>query len=130
MSNNACTKPTLTVYYDGACPLCRREIGVYRGQQAPQGEGEVAYVDVSDGTKPLPEGATRSQLLSRFHVRREDGEWLSGASAFLALWASLPGWRYLALAGKMPGMPWLMERAYRWFLRFRPSLQRWAARWD
>jgi predicted DCC family thiol-disulfide oxidoreductase YuxK len=25
--------PALTVLYDGACPLCRREIGVYRDLQ-------------------------------------------------------------------------------------------------
>jgi len=46
------------------------------------------------------------------------------------LWAALPGWRWLALAGRLPGAGWLMERMYRLFLRWRPMLQRWAARWD
>ncbi|MDZ7589295.1 MAG: hypothetical protein U5L05_01105 [Rubrivivax sp.] len=31
----------LTVLYDGACPLCRREIGVYRGLQPLQPEAPV-----------------------------------------------------------------------------------------
>jgi predicted DCC family thiol-disulfide oxidoreductase YuxK len=55
---------------------------------------------------------------------------LSGAQAFLALWAALPGWRWLALAGRLPGAAWAMERGYRIFLRWRPALQRWAARLD
>jgi predicted DCC family thiol-disulfide oxidoreductase YuxK len=116
------------VYYDGACPLCQREIGVYRCQLPLQGEGAVRYVDVSDEATPLPEGSTRAQLMARFHVQRANGEWLSGAAAFLALWGSLPGWRYLAWLGQLPGVPWLMERTYRGFLRYRPQLQRWAAR--
>jgi predicted DCC family thiol-disulfide oxidoreductase YuxK len=115
------TSPALTVLYDGACPLCRREIGVYRNLRS---ETSVCFADVSDASVSLPAGTTRQQLLARFHVQRQDGVLLSGAQAFLALWAALPGWRWLALAGRVPGVAWLMERAYRLFLRGRPALQR------
>ena len=119
--------PALTVLYDGACPLCRREIGIYRGLRP---NTPVCFSDVSDAAQPLPPGATREQLLARFHVRTPDGQLLSGAEAFLALWATLPGWRWLALAGRLPGATWAMERTYRFFLRWRPALQRWAFRLD
>jgi len=117
--------PPLTVWYDGACPLCRREIGIYRGLRP---NTPVCFVDIRDAALPLPPGTTRAQLLGRFHVRNSDGPLHSGAQAFLALWAVLPGWRWLALAGRLPGAPWVMERTYRVFLRLRPTLQRWAAR--
>lgn len=120
--------PALTVLYDGACPLCRREIGLYRGLQPLRPDAPVCFADVSDAALPLPPGTTREQLLARFHVRARDGELLSGAQAFLALWAMLPGWRWLALVGRLPGATWLMERSYRFFLRWRPALQRWARR--
>jgi predicted DCC family thiol-disulfide oxidoreductase YuxK len=119
--------PPLTVLYDGACPLCRREIGVYRGLQP---DTPVCYSDVSDPALPLPPGTTREQLMARFHVRGRDGDLLSGAEAFLALWAALPGWRWLAVLGRVPGVTWAMERAYRLFLLGRPTMQRWASRLD
>ena len=120
--------PPLTVLYDGACPLCRREIGIYRGLKPLRSDSPVCFADVSDVALPLPPGTTREQLLARFHVRGRDGELLSGARAFLALWAALPGWRWLAWAGRLPGAAWTMERTYRLFLRWRPMLQRWAFR--
>lgn len=119
--------PTVTVLYDGACPLCRREIGLYRGLQPTT---PVCFTDLSDGLLPLPPDATREQLLARFHVRSADGQLLGGSQAFLALWAVLPGWRWLARVGRVPGAAWLMERVYRLFLRARPILQRWASRFD
>ena len=121
------TQPALTVLYDGACPLCRREIGVYRNLQS---EIPVCFADVNDTAVSLPAGTTRQELLARFHVQRHDGELLSGARAFLVLWAALPGWRWLATAGRLPGAAWLMECFYRLFLRVRPAMQRWAARLD
>ena len=124
--------PQLTVLYDGACPLCRREIGVYRGLRPLHSDSPVCFADVNDTALPLPfslpPGTTREQLLARFHVRGRDGVLLSGAQAFLALWAVVPGWRWLALAGRLPGAAWLMERGYRLFLRWRPMLQRLAFR--
>ncbi len=127
MTDSVHEPPPLTVLYDGSCPLCRREIGVYRGLQS---NTPVCFADVSDAALPLPPGTTREQLLARFHVRGGDGQLLSGAQAFLALWAALPGWRWLALAGRLPGAAWVMERGYRLFLRLRPMLQRWAFRLD
>jgi predicted DCC family thiol-disulfide oxidoreductase YuxK len=118
----------LTVLYDGSCPLCRREIAVYRDLEPL---ARVCFADVSDPTlaTPLQDlGRTREELLARFHVQRSDGVVLSGASAFLALWAVLPGWRWLARLGRLPGATWAMEFVYRAFLRARPALQRWARR--
>jgi 3-demethoxyubiquinol 3-hydroxylase len=127
MNEAAREPPPLTVLYDGACPLCRREIGLYRGLRPNM---PVCFADVSDAALPLPPATTREQLLARFHVRCSDGQLLGGAQAFLALWAALPGWRWLARAGRLPGAAWVMERLYRFFLRWRPTLQRWASRWD
>jgi len=130
MNETTRTEPSLTVLYDGACPLCRREISVYRNLQPLRSDSPVCFADVSDAAVSLPPGTTREQLLARFHVKGRDGVLLSGAQAFLTLWSALPGWRWLAFAGRLPGAGWLMERMYRLFLRFRPVLQRWAAHWD
>jgi predicted DCC family thiol-disulfide oxidoreductase YuxK len=118
----------VTVLYDGACPMCRREIGVYRGLQPLHADAPVCFVDISDTSVSLPPGTTREQLLARFHVQRADGQLISGARAFLALWEALPGWRWLALLGRVPGATWCMERTYVLFLRWRPALQRWFTR--
>ena len=130
MTEPTTTAPALTVLYDGACPLCRREIGVYRGLQPVRSDATVCFADVSNAAVLLPPGTTREQLLTRFHVQRQNGELLSGAKAFLALWAALPGWRWLAFAARLPGASWAMERTYRLFLRWRPMLQRLASRLD
>ena len=116
---------SLTVLYDGACPLCRAEIGVYRGLPS---DTPLCFADVSEPGRTLPAGMSREQLLARFHVQHADGRLESGARAFLALWATLPGWRWLARLGRLPGVPTLMEGLYRVFLVLRPTLQR-VVRW-
>ena len=110
---------SLTVLFDGACPLCRREIGVY---QALKPARPVGWLDVSEPSVPLtPED--RARYLARFHVRREDGSLLSGAAAFVALWQVMPGWRWLARAARLPGVTPVLELLYRGFLHVRPGIQ-------
>ena len=117
------TTSRLTVWHDGACPLCRREIAwIRRLDQA----GAIAFVDVAgdeDAACPID----RSALLARFHAR-ENGVLLSGAAAFAAMWRAIPVLRPLGLAARVPivlaGLEWL----YRLFLRVRPLLQRTARR--
>jgi predicted DCC family thiol-disulfide oxidoreductase YuxK len=115
------------VLYDGACPLCRREIALYRGVRW---DLPLCFADVSDEGVALPPSLTRDTALARFHVQWADGQVVSGAQAFLALWSVLPGWRWLARVGRLPGVAGLLERAYRGFLVFRPALQRWVKRRD
>lgn len=121
---------TLTVLYDGACPLCRREIAHVKGLARGRADSGLCFVDISAGAGAIacPE-AERARLLARFHVQREDGSRLNGAAAFVAMWERLPGWRWAARLARLPGVLTALEWAYRGFLRLRPGLQRLASRW-
>ena len=112
------------VWYDGGCPLCRREIAL---MQRLDRRGAIAFVDVSAGDATCP--LDRADLLARFHAR-EDGEILSGAAAFAAMWRAIPPLRPLGLAARNPLVLAALERLYRLFLRVRPPLQRLALRLD
>ena len=113
------TRPaTCTVYFDGACPVCRREIAHYRRQS---GSESIAWVDASSCDEAeLGPGLDRSVVLSRFHVRNGDGTLTSGAAAFVAIWRRLPAFSWLAaLASSRPVLA-LLEAGYSIFLRVRP----------
>jgi ubiquinone biosynthesis monooxygenase Coq7 len=112
----------LTVYYDGACPLCRREIEFYRRRSA---NAAIDWVDASAGDEgSIAPDLKRAEALERFHVRLPDGRLESGARGFGELWAAVPGFHWLGrLALTRPAHP-ILEFAYRRFLRFRPVAQR------
>lgn len=107
------------VYYDGACPLCRAEIDLYRrlGSRA-------RFHDLTtDGERPP--GVSRDAALARFHVRDGHGRVHTGARAFATLWQASPGaWRILGHIVACPPFVWLAEGLYRVFLPLRPWLQR------
>ncbi|MGJ3230960.1 MAG: thiol-disulfide oxidoreductase DCC family protein [Oceanicaulis sp.] len=105
------------MYFDGGCPLCRAEIGLYRRQGA-----EAEFVDISKGEGAPPEVGCDTAL-KRFHVRRADGRLLSGAAAFAELWKATPGWRWLGRIGGLPPFVWIGEGLYRLFLLVRPAIQ-------
>ena len=112
----------LTVYYDGACPLCRREINFLRRRVAA---GDVVWVDVAGhhGHRVATD-LDKATALARFHVRLTDGRLVSGVPAFAALWKRARGLRWL---GHLAGSRLLrgpFEVTYRGFLKVRPWLQR------
>jgi len=120
----AMADPALTVYFDGACALCSAEIRHYAGQA---GAEQVAFCDVAaPDARPGP-GLDRDAALARFHVRQADGRIVSGAAAFVALWAQLPRWRWAARIAQAPGVLTVLEALYRLFLPVRPLLSRIAA---
>jgi len=114
---------TLTVWYDGACPLCRREIALMRRLDRRE---RIAFVDVADPAPGDRCPIDRAALLARFHAE-EDGKLLSGAEAFAAMWRAIPLLRPLGLIARNRHVLRLLEWVYVRFLIVRPALQRLAA---
>ena len=116
------TCDVLTVMFDGACPLCRREISLYQSLSPLEA---VRWMDVSKDHVGMG-SAEKGRYMARFHVRQKDGSLLSGAAAFVALWLVMPGWRWMGRLGSLPGVTGVLEWIYCRFLHLRPLLQRWA----
>jgi predicted DCC family thiol-disulfide oxidoreductase YuxK len=108
----------LTVWYDGGCPLCRREIALMRRLDR---RGAIDFIDIESATAACP--IDRRELLARFHAR-EGEALLSGAAAFAAMWRAIPWLRPIGLAARNRVVLAMLERAYVAFLRLRPRLQR------
>jgi predicted DCC family thiol-disulfide oxidoreductase YuxK len=108
----------LTVWFDGSCPLCRREIALMKRLDR---RGAIDFIDVaSSADADCPIG--RAELLARFHAR-ENGRLLSGAGAFAAMWRAIPLLRPLGQLARRPLALRVLERAYMAFLQVRPRLQ-------
>ena len=116
MQSGESPKPTL--YYDGACPVCAREVAMYRRQPGSDG---VHWVDAARCAEPeLGSDLTRDAALARLHLRRPDGVLVSGAAAFVGVWQALPRWSWLGrLMGSAVAVR-LLDAGYRAFLVVRP----------
>lgn len=108
----------LTIYYDGACPVCSREIALYQRQP---GAESCRWVDATRSEPALLGGDLGpARALARLHVRRPDGTLVDGAAAFALLWQRFPSTRWLGRVAALPPVTWLLEGVYRAFLWLRP----------
>lgn len=123
MTGDSNTRGEVTVWYDGACPLCLREIALMRRLDRREA---IRFVDVSDAGDPASCPIDRARLLERFHAE-EDGRLLEGAAAFAAMWRAIPLLRPLGLAARWRPLLRVLEAAYGQFLKVRPRLQRFFA---
>lgn len=108
----------VTIWYDGACPLCLREIGLLRRMDKG---GRICFIDISgpDAICPLDRG----EMLAKFHAR-EAGQIYVGAAAFAAMWRAIPLLRPLGIMAKNRWILKCMDWLYLRFLKIRPGLQK------
>ena len=111
------TQCNATVYFDGGCPVCSREIAMYQRQS---GGNTVNWVDAARcDAEELGQNLSRDAAIARLHLRRPDGSLVSGAEAFTTLWRMLPRWERLGrLLGSGAALR-LLEAGYRTFLLVR-----------
>ncbi len=97
----------LTLFYDGACPLCQAEILFLGGRNQA---GLLDFVDInSDRFNPAAVGVSCEQALAAMYGQYADGVLISGVAVFPEAYRR----------AELPFMAWLFSRkALQPFLRF------------
>ncbi len=109
----------LELYYDGACPLCAREVAALRRLDR---KGRIRFSDIAaPGFDAAATGIAWADLMDRIHARLADGTVVEGVEAFRRLYALL-GFGWLVAPTRLPGVRWLLDAAYRAFARNRLRL--------
>jgi predicted DCC family thiol-disulfide oxidoreductase YuxK len=107
------------VFYDGDCPICRREIALVRRLDRHR---RVQLTDIAqEDFDPAEVGRTYPELMASIHGRTPDGAWVEGVEVFRQLYSAvglgpLFGWT------QWPGIRHALDRSYTWFAKNRLGL--------
>ncbi|MFO0454413.1 MAG: thiol-disulfide oxidoreductase DCC family protein [Planctomycetota bacterium] len=107
------------VFFDGDCPLCKREIDWLRKRDKKQ---QVEFTDIA-----APEfdaellGKTQAELMARIHGRLPNGVWIEGVEVFRRLYSAV-GLGWLVAPTRLPLVRNLLDLGYRIFARYRLRL--------
>ncbi|MGD9662902.1 MAG: thiol-disulfide oxidoreductase DCC family protein [Porticoccaceae bacterium] len=101
-----------TLFFDGQCPLCRREINLL---QRLSDEG-LAFMDIHQ-IVPEPQFPSAMAMLRVLHLRKACGSWLTGVDATVHAWSHTRwGWLFKPLRWSL-WAPWIDRRYSRWAQR-------------
>ena len=109
----------LTVFFDGACPICVREIALMRRLDRR------CRLVCCDFSRPDYDAASinisPAELGRVIHARWSDGSVITGVDVFRAMWEAV-GLRFLARLSRLSLVEPLVLNAYAWFARNRLRL--------
>jgi predicted DCC family thiol-disulfide oxidoreductase YuxK len=107
----------ITVFYDGKCGLCRREIEHYM-RIAPENIFE--WIDITATPAPFNAlGYAANDGLKALHVSDSAGVMHIGVDAFILIWQQLLRWRILAWLLRLPIIRPMAQRVYVVFAAWR-----------
>ncbi|MES2932061.1 MAG: DUF393 domain-containing protein [Pseudomonadota bacterium] len=116
-------QPAVTVFYDGLCPICSREVRLYKKLNTGV---RLDWSDLRHNQEVLKtEGFSYQSAMELLHVKDQFGQLHIGIEAHLCMWSQLRYFRYLAAVLKaMPRLTRVLEKFYIVFTRYRPGLAR------
>ncbi len=106
----------LTVFFDGACPICAREISLMRRLDR---HGRLAFCDFSSpGYDAAATGLAVADLSAVIHARWADGTVITSVNVFRGMWDAV-GLGGLVWLSRLPLVEPILQRGYAWFARNR-----------
>ena len=109
----------ITIYYDGKCGLCSREITYYK-RIAPSGLFD--WADIAHDPAALQVlNISQADALRRLHGVDDAGRLYVGVEAFILIWRQLSYWRVLGLIVNLPVIKQVAGWAYNRFADYRFS---------
>jgi predicted DCC family thiol-disulfide oxidoreductase YuxK len=113
------TSYPLTVFFDGACPICNREIALMKRLDRLQ---QLEFCDFSaQEYDAASSGFAAADLGTVIHARWADGSVITGVEVFRAMWEAV-GLGFLARLSRLSLVEPLVLNAYAWFARNRLRL--------
>ncbi len=110
----------LSIYYDGACIVCSREMTHYKKIDAGQC---FRFVDIaSPEFDPVAEKIDREAADRALHVKTEDGRVVTRVAAFAEIWKRLPGHGWMARLASFRALQPVLNFGYDVFARLRRHL--------
>lgn len=83
----------LTVFYDGKCHLCFREIQHYAKRDKDK---NLNLVDITESTFDASAfGLSDAEVNLHMHVQNSEGETFKGVDAFIEIWKRIPPYQLL-----------------------------------
>ncbi len=116
---------TTCVFYDGACPLCSREVKHY--QKLVQNKGfknDIDWIDISKSKVELKAECIKYEDAMRLmHIKDGSGVHQVGLDAVLTLWDRLPYYsRVSRFLRRIPGIHPVLVNTYEFFAKHRMKL--------
>ena len=107
------------VFYDGDCPLCKREIDLLRYFDRKK---RILFTDIAaENFRPESLGLSMETLMDRIHGRDARGNMVEGVEVFRRLYMAL-GLGWLVKPTRLPIISHALDGAYRIFARNRLRL--------
>lgn len=107
------------VFYDGDCPLCRREINLL---QRWDKKDRIRFTNIaSPDFSPVDLNLTHDQMMAEIYGRLPDGELIKGVEVFRRLYSAV-GFGPLVAISRLPILSHILRFGYSVFARNRLKL--------
>ena len=117
MVKDSSQSPLVTVYYDGICKMCSKEINYYKKIAPPKC---LRWVDIARNGNALENyNVSQQEALLYLHVKDASGKLHIGVDAFRLIWSHLPNWRWLSILLNFSPIHFLAQKLYILFAKNR-----------
>jgi len=106
---------SITVYFDGECPLCAREVSWMKSKK-----GTISYTDITKSDFSNLE-KTKNELMTEIHAQLDNGEWIYGMDVIRKMYEDV-GLGLLVSPTKWPILKTIFDFIYKIFAKYRVSL--------